>query len=422
MLQALTLVCAVLAPSELDWQYRVLPEGDRLYRPPLRAVPLGTAAPDDVRVDVVFEGTWQRFGVLRYGDADSRRVTIALDHLGGERVALYVDTGRDLVLDATDRAQEIAPGRFVVDLAVETRAVDEADGASDAPQTTVSLTQPLMGPRRTPRRVELELGRTGTILGCATLGVVEGEVQLGDRRVRVLRRDGDANGLLSDDQDQLWFDLDADGVWEPLSELFLVQPILSIAGGRFACRSDRLGTTLALDAIEGTGRVSITPPPGVEAKAIVDAEIVLIGRDGASVVARAPGEPVEVPVGDYRIGTVTLRLADPKGGAPWSYVFTDDRGEARAKWRAVEDDQTLALDPIGALEFRIALRGSDEALAPGGSGALQLVLRTGDGLLVVTCYRGREGSSPYSSAGLHAVVEVTDLEGEVLKTATSGFA
>lgn len=404
MSTALVFMCAALAQSSSDWRYHVPPEGDRLYRPPLRAVPLGTALPDDVRMEVEFEGAWQRFGILRYGEADSRRVVLALDHLDGERVALYVDAGRDLVLDATDRVQEVAPGRFVVDLDVETGA------------------QPLTEPRRTPRRVEFELGRTGTILGCATLGVVEGEVQLGDRRVRVARRDGDANGLLSDDQDQLWFDLDGDGAWEPLSELYLVQPILSLAGGRFACRSDRLGTTLALDPIEGTGRVSLAPPFGVEAKAIVEAQVVLVGRDGASVVARAPGEPVEVPVGEYRVGTVTLRLSDPKGGAPWSYVFNADRGEARATWRAVVAGETLALDPIGALDFHVALRGADEALAPGQGGALQPVLRTGDGLLVVTCYRGREGASPYSSSGLHAVVEVTDLEGELLKTATSGFA
>jgi hypothetical protein len=240
--------------------------------------------------------------------------------------------------------------------------------------------------------------------------------------VRVIRRDGDANGLLSDDQDQLWLDLDGDGAWQPLSELFLVQPILTVAGGRFACRTDRLGTTLALDPIEGTGRVSIAPPTGVEAETIIETEVVLIGRDGASVVARAPGEPVEVPVGEYRVGTVTLRLADPDSGAPWSYVFTNDSGEARATWRAARMGETLALDPIGALDFHLALREPEDALAPGKGGALELILRTGDGLRVVTCYRGREATSPYGPNGLRATVTVLDLEGEVLKTATSGFA
>lgn len=385
-----------------DWQYRHAAEGDSFRRPSLRAVPLSTEVPEGVRVEAPFTGAWQRYGHLRYGDADSTRVAVALDHLGPRRVALFVDADRDLVLESSDRVAEFAEGRF--QLALEAWADDGEAGM-----------------QRIPRSVEFELGRTGSILGVATLGFAEGEVVLGERHVRARWRDGDANGLFADEQDQLWLDLDGDGAFAPLRELFLVQPILTLDGARFRCRADRLGRTVTLDAVVGAGLVTVAPPPGVAADAVVEAKVVLVGRDGTSVVAVTPGEPVEVPVGEYRVTTVTLRLADPGGQDPYSYVFTDDRGDAHATWRAVENGATLQIDPIGALSFDVAA-GRAEGLTPGAYNAVQPTLRTADGLHVVTCYRGREATGAYGPGAMGAEVTLQDAAGEVLAEGRSGFA
>jgi hypothetical protein len=81
----------------------------------------------------------------------------------------------------------------------------------------------------------------------------------------------------------------------------------------------------------------------------------------------------------------------------------------------------VSLDPVGALAFRIATPGRDKVVSPGGSLTLRPTLRTGDGLLINTAYRGREAPT-FSFGSLQATVELVDSAGRVLATKSSGFA
>lgn len=403
------ILCAALAatpmaPQTDSFSYAVPPLGDALRRPPLRALPLSNDAPSEVTLQAPFAGTWQRFAFLRFGDASSTRVAIVVDHRSPHDIALYVDATRDLSIDATDLVAPTAPGRFEVSLAV---ATTDAEG------------RPLLE----PRRVVFELGKTGSILGYATLGYLTGDVQLGERTVRALRRDGDGNGFFTDPDDQLWLDLDGDGTWAPLAELYLVQPILSLAGERYALRSDRLGARLDLERIEGVGgvRIALRGPSGAPREDVVEAQVLLVGRDGSAILARDASTPTEVPIGEYRIGMVTLRLADPGGGWPWSYVFSETVAPDQAVWRGIEKDAILALDPIGALDFHIAGFGDDGTVTPGKSTLAHLRLLTGDGLLVNMVYRGRDAPR-FGFGAVSAKLEVLDEAGGLLTQATSGFA
>ena len=49
----------------------------------------------------------------------------------------------------------------------------------------------------------------------------------------------------------------------------------------------------------------------------------LVGRDG-SAFGLSANEPATVPVGDYRLGTVTATFDDPQGGPNWSFIFSDN--------------------------------------------------------------------------------------------------
>ena len=127
------------------------------------------------------------------------------------------------------------------------------------------------------------LGATGVTFSFAAAGYLEGTVRLAGQPHAARRTDGDGNGFLTDAQDRLWIDLNDDGRWDSSDEQFLYSSILSLGGGRYAARSDELGTRLAFEVIDGAGNVTLKlnrpegSPPATELHAT------LIGRDGSAV-------------------------------------------------------------------------------------------------------------------------------------------
>src|SRR5262249_50721540 len=145
---------------------------------------------------------------------------------------------------------------------------------------------------------------------------LEGAVRFGGRSHAARRTDGDGNGRLTDPQDRLWVDLNDDGRWDPVDEQFPFATVLGLGGGRYAARSDELGRRLTLDPLEGTGTVRLAP--GTFGGAVAEVSATLIGRDGSAVGLTGAGGEVTVPVGEYRLGTVTLALEAPDGGPRWN--------------------------------------------------------------------------------------------------------
>ena len=45
-----------------------------------------------------------------------------------------------------------------------------------------------------------------------------------------------------------------------------------------------------------------------------------------------------MPVGEYRLGTVTVTLDDPQGGQRWSFIFSDNGAKGEPQWYKVEKD------------------------------------------------------------------------------------
>ena len=94
----------------------------------------------------------------------------------------------------------------------------------------------------------------------------------------------------------------------------------------------------------------------------VELHATALGRDG-SVYGLSGTEPASVPVGEYRLGTVTIALDDPEGGQRWSFIFSDNGAKGEPRWYKVEKDGTVAIDPIGTPLFEIDLR-DDAGQAP----------------------------------------------------------
>ena len=282
--------------DEADWRYVVPEPGEKHYAPTALPVGLAPAPPDDVRVEIGAVGEQPRYGQLRYGDPDSKRVVFLLDRDPDGEPRLFIDRNRDRVL----QDEELVDGgarEWVTEIGVLTRREEEE--------------------RLEPRQVLFRLGRTGRTLSYATLGYLEGSCAIDGEERAARRVDGNGDGFLTGERDQLWLDLDGDGNWSSLRELFLFAPVVTVAGGRYVLRSDRLGDDLELERIEGSGRIRLELidaeglPEGREVTAMY---VLLSSKDGVVATVHSTGQAVEVPPGEYRFGMVTLGLADPGGG------------------------------------------------------------------------------------------------------------
>jgi len=381
------------------WRFIELPAGDPFPHPPLRALALGREKPEDVVEKVSYRGLRRRYAQVRYGSPSSVRVTVVLDEVGPREADLYVDANRNRRVEPSDK---VAPGpdarTWRVPLDVEI-----AEG-----ETT----------RAIRRAVIFRRGLTGQTLGIAAPGYIEGTVSVGGKTHVARRVDGDASGALSDPQDRLWFDLNDDGRWDPVSEQFLFAPILTLAGARYAIRSDAFGDRLALEHLQGTGLVRLALAGLAGSSTVSEYAATLVRRDGSVVSLGGQRPEAEVSPGDYRVQTVTINLDDPQGGPGWCFVFSDGGAPATQGWYAVGKGRRVTIDPIGKLQFLAGLEG--KACGPGQDVTLQPKLYTEGGLLINTAFHGSPASP--GSDGLTAAITLAALDGHPLNSTRSGFA
>jgi hypothetical protein len=383
------------------WRFVLPAPGDPFEHPPFRALVPGREKPEDVVERVAYRGTGRRYAQVRFGSPGSVRVTIVLDEVGSGDVDLYVDANRDRKIDGRDRVAlaTTGPGReriWRTPLDVATIEGEEV--------------------RTTPRAVVFRLGTTGRTLGYATAGYLEGSVSLDGHSRPARRMDGDGNGLLTDAQDRVWIDIDGDGRWDASSEQFLYATIMNLEGNRYVVRSDPLGARLGLEPLSGTGAIRLALPKAEAA----ELQATLVGRDG-SAFGLSGNEAATVPVGDYRLGTVTATFDDPHGGPSWSFIFSDNGARGEPRWYGVAKDARVAIDPIGALDMQLSLSDRLKTAAAGEDLMLRPRLYTGDGLLINVAYRGTP-VSPSAQESLGATITLSTSDGQILGSAHSGFA
>ncbi len=176
-----------------------------------------------------------------------------------------------------------------------------------------------------------------------------------------------------------------------------------------------------MEPLAGTGTIRLAPARSAGAAPITALSATLVGRDGSAVGLGGERTETVVPIGEYRVHTLSISLADPAGGAPWTFLFSGSGSSSEEKgWHLLDKDAALALDPIGPLEFRTGLKGAT-ARHRGEELIVQPQWTTGDGLLITTCYRGAP-SQVQSDAGPQARIALETADGRVLETTQSGFA
>lgn len=396
LLTSTTLVASDADSPQPTWQY-VFPSDDQTFdHAPLSPVTLSTTKPDELNEAVQYRGRQQFYAQLRFGTPDSTRVTVVVDQIDPDRFDLYVDRDRNRRIDPSERVPGEDRTRRLR-LSVETIR----EGMID----------------RIPRSVLIRPNATGSTLGIATLGYLEGEADLDGRRVTVRRVDGNANGLFSDQEDQLWIDLNGDGRWDPFSEQFPYRPIVRLGAKRFAVRAPSQGGQLSFEEIVGVGHLRFTIPSLPEGATIQNLEVMLIGDDGSAYAVRGADKQVTLPIGRYAPINVTISIADGSSAGPWNFVFS--RNDRPKRWYNVTTDNTVIVDPVGKLRFILVT--PENTAESGQEWPITLRLYTADGLLINSSARGVLEPFAIPERYNQATIRLLTPTGEALNSTTSGF-
>jgi hypothetical protein len=415
------------------WRFVLPAPGDPFEHAPFRALVLRRERPEDLVERAGYRGdpARRRYAQIRFGSSGSIRVAVVLDEAGPGSFDLYVDADRNRRIEDRDRVAASGVG------------AGSASGSPDGspreriwrlPLDVAVVEQVLT--RTVPRAVVFRLGASGRTLGYASAGYLEGTVTLGGderaghatppaRRRAARRVDGDGNGLLTDGQDRLWIDLDGDGRFDPAAEQLLFATLLNLEGSRYVVRSDELGSRLALEPLVGAGTLRLARKHGDSSTSTgpepVELQATALGRDG-SVYGLSSGEPATVPVGEYRLGTVTVTFDDPRGDRSWSFVFSDNGATGDPRWYKVEKGGAVTIDPIGTPRLELSLpENPARRVQPGAEINLQPLLYTGDGLLINVGFRGAP-MAPALQEVLGARLALRTSAGLALANAHSGFA
>jgi hypothetical protein len=351
-------------PPVADWRYIVPDSGQPMEHPPLVSISLGDKKPEIVKSEPKYRGK-VLYGLLRYGSPNSPQMPLVVDEVSGSDFDLYVDGQRSGHIDGERKVS--------------------SDGRTRRAAVVSEVSLENQPSEQYPRQIVLRRGIVGKSIGVATLGYLEGRVQVGGKLIACRRVDGDANGLYADLRDRIWLDLNADGQWDAFSEQFPMTPAMVLFGKRYAVRSDQGGTRLALEEITGEGTIKLelaTLAPGAKIRSI---EVSLMGDDGSAYAVRADAEAIKVPEGGYAVRAVQLSLEQPGDERRWNFQFTRNELPTAEQWKRVKKDEEVKIDPIGPLVLVAESPQLDQPVAAGADVTIKPRLYTAGGLWITSC-------------------------------------
>jgi hypothetical protein len=388
-------------PKAPSWRYVDSPPADSPIRPVFRFVALSQDRPEEVTEEAAYRGKVRRYAQVRYGSDDSRRVVVVVDEVSRDDFDLYVDADRNRVIQAKDKVAGM--------------------GKERAGRLDVESTRGLQIEHE-PRTVQWRLGIMRKTIGLATLGYIEGAVEMAGAKRQVRRVDGNANGFFADAADRLWIDLDGDKTLDPLAEQFPCAPVLTLNNQRYGIRGDAAGTRLTIEPLTAEGRIRLRLGGLGKDVSLLRLDVMLSGEDGSALAISALEAPTVVPAGRYALGSVALSVQLPGDPFPTHYVFSRVGVDARTRWHDLAKDQELVLDPVGKLRFNLDIEKSQRVCKPGDSIRVQPQLFTADGLLINSCALGESAEGSRYNNHKNCTVKLVDAARQPLDVQSSGFA
>ena len=395
LLASMCFVAAIAATSSAQNEYQANKPSNRM-REKAKQFSLADTAPQDCRIDIDFKGNKQQFAQLRYGTEDSIRVIFVLDHLSDKEgdFDLYVDTNRDRRIQPKEKVKGTGKIR---DIEIPTEVM------------TVGV------PNHTDRTLQFRSSFDGSHFSLRTMGGYLAQCSINGTSHNVWRMDGNANGLYSDTEDELWIDIDQDGKWNPIRERFPFRSAIKIGDQRFAVRGDQLGSKIEFAKIEGEGKLSLDLKLDADTS-ITGIRASIFGNDG-SAHSIEDTKPIVLPIGKYMLGQISLQL---KRGDErlWKFSFSHSGNPNTQRWIEVTTSGETVIEPFKDLEFSVV---SPNKYTSGKSMSVRPSLKTGDNLYITSSGRGKKNRWD-DTGGNKAKIVAVDRGQREIASDSSGFA
>jgi beta-lactamase regulating signal transducer with metallopeptidase domain len=178
----------------------------------------------------------------------------------------------------------------------------------------------------------------------AQSGQLHGTLSFNGRDTTAAVEDRNCNGRWTDRDDRLYIDLNGDGKWSAPDERFSCQELPFIQGQRYtlAFQNDELD----LIPLDGTGKLQAEVHLLSSDATIESCRAVLASTAGVHITLDSLEHSIEIPVGEYVVKQVRLRLHDER---VWALVF-ESIGKDATRVKVTKDSQSK-IDLLGELKL-----------------------------------------------------------------------
>ena len=183
----------------------------------------------------------------------------------------------------------------------------------------------------------------------ASLGYAEGKLDVGNRQLACRRMDNDGDGIPLGWRDELWIDVNDDGLFDEISERFNYQPWLEIEKIKYGLQSDPFGQELRLINAPALGTVEFRLNLADPAAQVIDWQGIFRDRFGSFVPMQMDRSTVEVLPGEYCIESLAVTVKDGSGDQ-WYLIMSR---LADANWFKIEENQNRSIELLSNLEMKI---------------------------------------------------------------------
>ncbi|MCO8121998.1 hypothetical protein NHH03_09640 [Stieleria sp. TO1_6] len=244
-----------------------------------------------------------------------------------------------------------------------------------------------------------------------------GQVTIEGRELAMQLVDRDQDGDYRGSADRLMIDLDGDGRFHPLRELYAAHRPLRLRGFDAAEHYELLllenPWRARLIPIQGMGAVKAQLQVLRDDAVISKLEATLVSQSGIHRIIESLNEPIEIPVGSYRLEDVLVEAGD---GRYWSIGFSNF--DSRLAYSIeVTADQITPCELLGPLKLDAKFSGGAYLK---GKLTVQPRFVSETGLTLVRCRVGQREPSDESRLTA-SLVDLANSE-EVIDRRNSGFA
>ena len=268
------------------------------------------------------ENKSDQFHWFRYGDAASRAVCIKFNP--NQPSKLFIDVDRSQKFLAKEIFESDDGEVWFADLTAEHGSFEQTS----------------------KQRVRIRFDKESSKWSVATAGIRTGKVSFNGELRDAKLEDRNANGLWFDPEDRLFVDFDGNGKISRLTERIPAQGMRKIRGRVYGIAGSVSGESVSLAEVTGSGFLVPTIQLFDEDATVTSVSGQLGSNTGMGISIESIDEPVEVPVGDWRVDHLRVEVTSEEG--VFVFMFSS---KSIGDMVSIGDDDKKEFELLGELKL-----------------------------------------------------------------------